>query len=53
MDISSWKCSWKCKSLQIERKKDDTKDSRIRTNDADGSVYHANHYTTDDVRETI
>ena len=25
-DISSWKCSWKCKSLQFERKKINMKD---------------------------
>ena len=39
-DISSWKCSWKCKSLQFE-KKIGTKDSRIRTHDTDSSVHYA------------
>ena len=48
-DISSWKCSWKCKSLQFERKKLDTKDSRIETQDPDGLVYYANHKTTEDL----
>ena len=42
-DISSWKCSRKCKSLQFERKKTDTKDSRIRTHDPDSPAYYANH----------
>ena len=39
----SRKCLWKCKSLQFERKKIVTKDSRIRTHDPDSSVYYANH----------
>ena len=42
-DISSWKCSWKWKSFQFERKKLEMKDSRIRTYDPDGAVYYANH----------
>ena len=41
-DISSRKCSWKCKSFQFE-KKINKKDSRIRTHDPDGPVYYANH----------
>ena len=28
-DILSWKCSWKCKSLQFERKKTGTKKGRL------------------------
>ena len=43
-------------SLFNSKEKNDTKDSRIRTHDPDGSVYHANHYTTEDlldVGETI
>ena len=39
-DTSSWKCSWKCKSLQFE-KKTGTKDSRIRTHVTDSSVHYA------------
>ena len=35
--------SWKCKSLQFERKKIDTKDSRIRTHNPDGAAYYTNH----------
>ena len=43
-DIPSWKCSWKCNSLQCERKNNNyTKDSGIRTNDLDGPVNYANH----------
>ena len=42
-DISSWKCSRKCKSLQFERKTIDRKDRRIRTHDPDGPVYYPNH----------
>ena len=51
-EISSWKCSWKCKSLQFERKKFDTKDGRIRTQDPDGAVYYANHQTTEDLLDS-
>ena len=28
-DILNWKCSWKCKSLQFERKKTVTKKGRL------------------------
>ena len=49
-EISIWKCSWKCKSLQFERKRRiGTKDSRIRTHYRDGPVYYANHQTTEDL----
>ena len=50
-DISSWKCLWKCKSLQFEKKKNDTTDSRIRTHDSDGSVSYTNRKTTEDLQE--
>ena len=42
-DISSWKCSWKFKSLQFERKNIYVKDSTILTHDLDGPAYYANH----------
>ena len=43
-DISSRECSWKCKSLQFERKKTVMISSRIRTCDTEDpvQVYHAN-----------
>ena len=49
-DISSWKCSRKCKSLQFERK-NYMKDSKIQTHDLDGLVCCANHQTTEDLLE--
>ena len=39
----------KVQSLQFERKKTDTKDSRIRTHDPDSPVNCGNHYTTEDL----
>ena len=37
-DLSSWKCSWKCKSLQFQRKNIDTKESRILSSQYDSSI---------------
>ena len=42
-DISSWKCSWKCESLQFERKKNSYERQHVRTQHPDGPVYYANH----------
>ena len=37
--------------FNLKEKKNDTKDSRIRTHDSDGPVCYANHKTTEDLLE--
>ena len=34
-----------------KKKKNDTRDSRIRTHDSDGPVSYTNHKTTEDLQE--
>ena len=42
-DISSLKCSWKCKSLQLERKENWYEEGKFWSHDLENLVYHANH----------